>query len=1799
MAQLDAIALVKNVQQRLVNFALDSHFVRDKTLQRACQELWSGRPEHGGLLSDLWIEGAFPALSSDASLDDLVQQQLFHPELCHHLDSPDIVPRHRPLYTHQRDAILEAQKIYPNQACPALVVTAGTGAGKTESFLLPILNTLFNAQPEEGVKCIILYPMNALVNDQIDRLYSWLRGQRRVTLFHFTGETPEDKTHANQDNVPPWDACRMRTRQEARGLETHEGKAIRLPEEKRGPVPDIIVTNYSMLEYMLCRPQDAVFFGKSLKAIVLDEAHLYTGTLAAEITLLLRRLLERCGLASEQVLQIATSATIGTNAPGDLEAFASRLFTKPERLVRVIRGQQARIDFPDEVPLAQTPSRHAIVQKPWLDQPAVEYDGKSQPRLVTDAQLCIKLAEQLSLLVHPDVIQQALPQTNDQPATLLYATLGTSPLIQRLEAILWQAKRLPLHALASELWGQNDEVAVQATMTLLQLGASARQHVSDYPLLPNRIHVLARPTDGLVVCLNENCSGTSKLKLEGLGCIAEGLHDHCAYCQSATLSLYRCSHCGTWVLAGVDDSTKTRLKPVPAFSPIERIHYLTLQPSSRESAVTLIDIATGRYDRKGAVICQLYEMKQREGKVTKVFCPLCRMDDPEEWKPFAQSVSLTLSILAESILAELPVYPASYNHWLPARGRRMLVFSDSRQAAARLGPRLTRQHEIQLVRAALLQALLQNPLVDETVIEDLQEQIADLKAKLAADGMTPQLRSRKERDLQTKRDELIAAQVGGRLKEWEATIAQSSILQELIDLETASTHITSDWMETTQEQWGKNAQNIRRQLKSLLAREFARPTRQQISLETVGLAEITYPGLEQLVIPDSLLGKLPTQIARTQLQGCWSAFLAALCDTLRTDGVITIGSKKEDNDYPFSNLLGHWSAENQSQGRFLTRFVGERSTQRRRQFARDILIKCGISLAEIDTYQYDILLLREAFQQLLANAGSPLTWLETGQQQTGSGGVPAIRLYLPELGLRAPVVLYRSPTTGQIWPRTILGCAPEIGSTDLEEVDAAILDRDPRVMRQRQEFLASPIFKMGLWAEEHSAQLSPKENRRLQDLFKSGVRNILSSTTTMELGIDIGGLNAVLMSNVPPGQANYFQRAGRAGRRADGSSIVVTFCHPQPFDRAVFLRFSEYLAHPLRRPQIFLDRPRIARRHIHSFLLGEFFRFIYPPEIHVGAMRAFGNMGGFCGVPKPSHWKRGEPKPVLMPFTPDWEVPNPEPIWWNPGNHHGGLEGRFIEYLEWVRDWGEARVRPAIERLLSDTAVQTSLDSWTNFIESMITSFVAAVRDWRADFDELLQNWNLLDESLLHVSSYANALRYQITALYEITVIEALADQQFMPRYGFPIGLQKLRVIQPDANHPGRYREEDQYRLERNGLTAIGEYVPGSQLLVGGKLVTSHGLLKHWTGAEIDNYLGLRGQYTKCKNEHPYYSIAGELGECPICQSDPKQSARSLLLPMHGFSSATWDPPRHSTEVERVGQTQSTTLTFAQREQVDMERQDNFAGVIGLQAFCREDGELLVYNEGDNDKGFAICLKCGYTDSEKHFGDGTIKLPSGFERHLPLTADPRKPIPCWSTREGNQALRNQTLAARQITDALMLDFSAYLGHFASDQALLWTLTQALQISGARLLELDSRELGTMVTPAGIQGGGWGSVLYDNVPGGAGHVRGLLALRRLWLEEAYNVMFVDRQHNATCETACLDCLLTFGAQQIMNHDLLNRRLAIQVLKSLLDGSDLPPEEPVPLSPENRSGLVDLPTRSIDERLQRAAQRNTPKNRKRKK
>jgi hypothetical protein len=138
-----------------------------------------------------------------------------------------------------------------------------------------------------------------------------------------------------------------------------------------------------------------------------------------------------------------------------------------------------------------------------------------------------------------------------------------------------------------------------------------------------------------------------------------------------------------------------------------------------------------------------------------------------------------------------------------------------------------------------------------------------------------------------------------------------------------------------------------------------------------------------------------------------------------------------------------------------------------------------------------------------------------------------------------------------------------------------------------------------------------------------------------------------------------------------------------------------------------------------------------------------------------------------------------------------------------------------------------------------------------------------------------------------------------------------------------------------------------------------------------------------------------------------------------------------------------------------------------------------------------------------------------------------------------------------VTDVLLLEFGGFLGLEAADEALIQTLGFALQRAGCQLLELDSREIGVLLVPSGDSGSEWGVVLYDNVPGGAGHVRELLDYDRELIEQARRVMDRGPDHDRRCDSACLECLLSFDAQPAMARRAFVRRRALASVKRMLE------------------------------------------------
>ncbi len=256
---------------------------------------------------------AMPPYKPGASIKDLVESNKLSKHFAPHNKSGICVDKsdtdeliyNRPLYAHQAEALEKAL------SGKNLIVSTGTGSGKTESFLLPILEHLLREKEsgtlsQPGVRALLLYPMNALANDQMKRLRLLLarEGKNGITFGRYIGETKEEEEVANETYKVQYNE------------EPLENELLSRDQMQARP-PHILLTNYAMLEYLLLRPQDSSFFDGDTatrwKFIVMDEVHTYDGAKGIETAMLLRRLRERILRSNPKTKFqfIGTSATLG------------------------------------------------------------------------------------------------------------------------------------------------------------------------------------------------------------------------------------------------------------------------------------------------------------------------------------------------------------------------------------------------------------------------------------------------------------------------------------------------------------------------------------------------------------------------------------------------------------------------------------------------------------------------------------------------------------------------------------------------------------------------------------------------------------------------------------------------------------------------------------------------------------------------------------------------------------------------------------------------------------------------------------------------------------------------------------------------------------------------------------------------------------------------------------------------------------------------------------------------------------------------------------------------------------------------------------------------------------------------------------------------------------------------------------------------------------------------------------------------------------------------------------------------
>ncbi|MDO5628953.1 MAG: DEAD/DEAH box helicase, partial [Mobilicoccus sp.] len=282
---------------------------------------------YGAVTKGPYLE-ASPPYEAGATIRDLVNEGVLCEETLGLTSAA--LPADRPLYRHQEQAIRKAA------SGRSLVVATGTGSGKTESFLVPILDRLCREKTDgtlgPGVRALLLYPMNALANDQVKRLRSLLAHYPDITFGRYTGETKEldDQALDLYRNVQD-------------GQNPLPNELISRRQMRETP-PHILLTNFAMLEYLLLRPLDLDLFEGDYAGhwrwLAVDEAHVYSGAQGSEVAMLLRRLRHRVARDDTQFQTIATSATVGDDLAAVAD-FASGLTASD---VEYVAGEPERQD---------------------------------------------------------------------------------------------------------------------------------------------------------------------------------------------------------------------------------------------------------------------------------------------------------------------------------------------------------------------------------------------------------------------------------------------------------------------------------------------------------------------------------------------------------------------------------------------------------------------------------------------------------------------------------------------------------------------------------------------------------------------------------------------------------------------------------------------------------------------------------------------------------------------------------------------------------------------------------------------------------------------------------------------------------------------------------------------------------------------------------------------------------------------------------------------------------------------------------------------------------------------------------------------------------------------------------------------------------------------------------------------------------------------------------------------------------------------------------------------------------------
>lgn len=1615
---------------------------------------------------DMVVKGplleASPPFQTGRSLAQLLAASILHPSF-RELDSPAL-PLERPLYLHQDQAIEKIVKGDRN-----LIVATGTGSGKTETFLIPILDHLLRQRAAglkaPGVRALLLYPMNALANDQLKRLRRILAGFPDITFGRYTGETEDEYGKA-----------------EKKFYDQFPGEIL-LPNElisrtqMRSEPPHILLTNYAMLEYLLLRPRDNAFFdgldARYWRFIVLDEAHIYNGAAGIEIAMLLRRLKDRVVQGERGRLRcLATSATLGRGAADypDAVIFASELFGEPFEWLPNNRDCQDVVE-------ATRLSPEALGQ-PWGEGQPDLYPALQQVLNVETQTANFELTGQIASLLKvaeahgiPSQVTNAARQQiaalslEAQVNACLYALLRGDQRLRRLQETLVEEPRF-LTDLVDVIFPENDQAA-EALISLVNLAVRARPHPDDRSLLPARYHVFARALEGAFVCLNKaaHTPGQPHLFLTR--------REQCPHCEAQVFELGTCPRCGTSYLVGQSVAHSSHLRQALEFDDLDYFVFSdqTAAPDEDEAVA-----ADEEVDEAADKELEPYTLCTHCGAVAAGLkvnpgcaCPAAqqitiyrvirpRKKDPAKPAPaeltrcvscgsrsptgivyrFLTGQDAPASVLATALYQNLPPLDDPGMAHLPGAGRKLLSFADSRQDAAFFAPYMERTYGQLLRRRLILKTLAEHPYGRSGRLR-LQDLVDPLLVQAEAAGQFTQKQGYVE-----------------RLK-----IVKTWLMQELVTLD------------------------------------------RRISLEGLGLARF------RLVRPDRWSPPAPLLASPWKLSPdeAWQ-LLELLLETLRQQGAVTFLDQVDPRDEAFTprNRLLYMRLERAAAKSGIFGWLPSRGSNRR----LDILLKLlkrqaqlGIHNLSADEQRGVALETLRGIWRHFTDSGT--VWREhlPSENLKQEGIVHILSHLFWEIvpAAETHIATYRCQRCQNIFYVNLYGLCPTYGCQgQLEPLDP----HRPEWEQNHYRYLYQNLLPIPFSAREHTAQWTSSEASRIQEQFVQGEINALSCSTTFELGVDVGELQAVLMRNMPPTTANYVQRAGRAGRRTDSAALALTFAQRRSHDLTHYSRPQRIVAGKIRPPAVTIANEKIVRRHIHSVLFAAFFR--WAKEQYNQDFRTVGDF-----------------------FAPESKGSPP------PGNTGPELLRQFVANRP-------AALREALMRIVPPLLqAELGIADWS-WLPQLFRDDQNGILDLaeREVKDDLAVFKTLIDEAVSdgnfrlaqHFQQGANTIRWR-------DLFGFFGTRNVLPKYGFPTDVVELRT----SHLPNE--EARRVELQRDLRMAISEYAPGGEVVAAGQVWTSGGLYKQ-LNRNWDEF-----EYSVCPGCNRFYRARTDLPTiCLACGANLTQTnlRGHFIIPEFGFIVS--DEPRASGEA-RPKRTYATRVYFAdyappvtgssptpdEAERQPEQVEPLSSSQVQLWQRYSRFGELALVNPGPLRRGFRVCTSCGFAEPTP-----LPQLQKRRQGQAPSHKNPRTGKSC------KGLIQTHHLGHKFITDVLELRFDGLLAS-NPDYSLWWSALFALlegasEALGIRRDDLDGtiyRRPGTPI-PA--------LVLFDNVPGGAGHVRRIADELIPTFQTAF-----ERLDRCECgeETSCYECLRNYRNQAY--HDQLRRGLARDFLGQVLQAAGI--------------------------------------------